>query len=46
MVDEQQLFESLGIYFVQYVSTFGYDNILSVLGRHMRDFLNGKSIRL
>ncbi|OXA43796.1 Soluble guanylate cyclase 88E [Folsomia candida] len=25
----------------QYVSQYGYDQLLSVLGRHLRDFLNG-----
>lgn len=33
--------EMLGIEFVDFVSQFGYDRILRVLGRHMRDFLNG-----
>ena len=27
--------------FVGFVGTYGYDRILRVLGRHMRDFLNG-----
>ena len=31
----------LGVEFVDFVSQFGYDRILRVLGRHMRDFLNG-----
>ena len=33
--------EELGVDFVGYVSQFGYDKILRVLGRHLRDFLNG-----
>ena len=33
--------EEMGIQFVNFVSQFGYDRILKVLGRHMRDFLNG-----
>lgn len=33
--------EQLGIEFVNFVSQYGYDKILRVLGRHMRDFLNG-----
>jgi len=41
-VDERQFFEAMGVYFVQYVSQYGYDQLLTVLGRHMRDFLNGK----
>ena len=31
----------MGIEFVNYVSQFGYDKILRVLGRNFRDFLNG-----
>ncbi|KAL1460077.1 hypothetical protein WDU94_012016 [Cyamophila willieti] len=31
----------MGVHFVGYVSQYGYDRVLSVLGRHMRDFLNG-----
>ena len=27
--------------FVNFMSRYGYDNILRVLGRNMRDFLNG-----
>lgn len=30
-----------GGHFVNYIGRFGYDSILKVLGRHMRDFLNG-----
>jgi guanylate cyclase len=33
--------EEMGIEFVNFVGQFGYDKILKVLGRHMRDFLNG-----
>ena len=33
--------ENLGIEFVDFVGQFGYDKVLRVLGRHMRDFLNG-----
>jgi guanylate cyclase len=40
-VDEKQFFEAMGIYFVEYVGQYGYDAMLTVLGRHMRDFLNG-----
>ncbi|OXA43799.1 Soluble guanylate cyclase 88E [Folsomia candida] len=39
-VNEQEFFEGLGVYFVQYVSQW-YDKVLSVLGRQLRDFLNG-----
>nr|CAD7204569.1 unnamed protein product [Timema douglasi] len=31
----------MGVYFVGFVGQYGYDRVLSVLGRHMRDFLNG-----
>jgi guanylate cyclase len=30
-----------GVEFVNFVAQFGYDRILRVLGRHLRDFLNG-----
>lgn len=33
--------DSFGVEFVNFVGQFGYDRILKVLGRHMRDFLNG-----
>jgi len=33
--------EEMGIEFVNFVSQFGYDKILRVLGRNLRDFLNG-----
>ena len=35
--------EHTGVSFVEFVSQYGYDRVLSVLGRHMRDFLNGGS---
>ncbi|XP_050525480.1 soluble guanylate cyclase 88E-like isoform X2 [Daktulosphaira vitifoliae] len=31
----------MGVHFVSFVGQYGYDRVLSVLGRHMRDFLNG-----
>jgi guanylate cyclase len=31
----------MGVDFVNFVGQYGYDRILRVLGRHMRDFLNG-----
>lgn len=40
-ITEQQFFDQMGVYFVRFVSQYGYDRVLSVLGRHMRDFLNG-----
>lgn len=33
--------DQMGVCFVRFVSQYGYDRVLSVLGRHMRDFLNG-----
>ncbi len=35
------IMEEMGVEFVNFVSEFGYDKILRVLGRHLRDFLNG-----
>lgn len=39
--NQNDLLEQLGVEFVNFVSQYGYDKILRVLGRHMRDFLNG-----
>jgi hypothetical protein len=33
--------DMFGVEFVNYTATYGYDKMLQVLGRHMRDFLNG-----
>lgn len=38
-VDE--LMDAFGVSFVSFVAQYGYDRILKVLGRHLRDFLNG-----
>ena len=32
----------MGKFFVAFVGQYGYDKMLSVLGRHVRDFINGK----
>ncbi|XP_037071321.1 soluble guanylate cyclase 88E-like [Pollicipes pollicipes] len=40
-VTEQEFFENMGVFFVNFVGQYGYDRVLSVLGRHVRDFLNG-----
>jgi len=40
-VSEDDLMYNFGICFVAFVGQYGYDRILKVLGRHMRDFLNG-----
>lgn len=37
---KQELMEHLGAYFVTFVAQYGYDRILKVLGRHIRDFLS------
>ncbi|KAL1110601.1 hypothetical protein AAG570_008129 [Ranatra chinensis] len=40
-ITEREFFEQMGVHFVGFVGQYGYDRVLSVLGRHMRDFLNG-----
>ncbi|CAH4035389.1 unnamed protein product [Pieris brassicae] len=40
-ITEKEFMDQMGVYFVGFVSQYGYDRVLSVLGRHMRDFLNG-----
>ncbi|KAG5877845.1 hypothetical protein JTB14_007241 [Gonioctena quinquepunctata] len=40
-VSEKEFFDGMGVFFIGFVSQYGYDRVLSVLGRHMRDFLNG-----
>lgn len=40
-VTEREFFDQMGVHFVGFVGQYGYDRVLSVLGRHMRDFLNG-----
>ncbi|XP_023220643.1 soluble guanylate cyclase 88E-like [Centruroides sculpturatus] len=40
-VSEREFLEAMGVFFVSFVGQYGYDRVLSVLGRHMRDFLNG-----
>nr|XP_023029751.1 soluble guanylate cyclase 88E [Leptinotarsa decemlineata] len=40
-VSEKDFFEEMGVFFISFVGQYGYDRVLSVLGRHMRDFLNG-----
>jgi len=36
-----ELMELCGFGFVAYVSPYGYDRVLRILGRHLRDLLNG-----
>ncbi|XP_015121039.1 soluble guanylate cyclase 88E [Diachasma alloeum] len=40
-VSEKDFFDQMGVHFVGFVGQYGYDRVLSVLGRHVRDFLNG-----
>ncbi|XP_076339771.1 soluble guanylate cyclase 88E-like [Tachypleus tridentatus] len=40
-VTEEDFLGAMGVSFVSFVGQYGYDQVLSVLGRHMRDFLNG-----
>ncbi|CAK9297551.1 unnamed protein product [Gordionus sp. m RMFG-2023] len=40
-VDHEVMMEEFGASFVTFLSQYGYDKILSVLGRRMRDFLSG-----
>lgn len=36
-----EIMDEFGVRFVSFVGQYGYDKILKVLGRNMRDFLNG-----
>ncbi|XP_042196017.1 soluble guanylate cyclase 88E-like [Callorhinchus milii] len=36
-----ELMNAWGVYFLGFVGKYGYDQILKVLGRHVRDFVNG-----
>ncbi|XP_013793050.1 soluble guanylate cyclase 88E-like, partial [Limulus polyphemus] len=40
-ISEKEFLEQMGKFFVSFLGQYGYDRVLSVLGRHMRDFLNG-----
>ncbi|CAL4131771.1 unnamed protein product, partial [Meganyctiphanes norvegica] len=40
-VSSEDLMNRMGEHFVGFVGQYGYDRVLSVLGRHVRDFLNG-----
>ncbi|XP_071453162.1 soluble guanylate cyclase 88E-like [Hetaerina americana] len=40
-ITEKEFFDQMGVYFVAFVGQYGYDQVLSVLGRQLRDFLNG-----
>jgi len=36
-----EFFEGMGYYFVEFAALFGYGDVLALLGRELRDFLNG-----
>jgi len=36
-----EFFEGMGFYFVEFCSKYGYGDVLALLGRELRDFLNG-----
>ena len=38
---DTDFFEEVGNYFVEFVCEFGYGDVLALLGRRLRDFLNG-----
>ena len=38
---DSEFFEEMGYFFVQFVGEFGYGDVLALLGRQLRDFLNG-----
>lgn len=38
---KDSILEATGALFVSFIGQYGYDKILRVLGRHIRDFLNG-----
>lgn len=40
-IEEKVFMDKMGEFFVNFVGQYGYDRVLSVLGRHLRDFLNG-----
>lgn len=40
-MSEQEFFYHMGVFFISFLRPYGYDRVLLVLGRHMRDFLNG-----
>ncbi|KAK8402592.1 hypothetical protein O3P69_000761 [Scylla paramamosain] len=40
-IPNDEIMFAMGSFFVEFVGQYGYDRVLSVLGRHVRDFLNG-----
>jgi len=39
--DDNSFYEEMGYFFVEFVAQFGYGDVLALLGRQLRDFLNG-----
>ena len=40
-VKDSEFFAEMGYFFVEFVGRFGYGDVLALLGRQLRDFLNG-----
>ena len=38
---DNDFFEAVGYFFVEFVCEFGYGDVLALLGRQLRDLLNG-----
>ncbi len=38
---DAEYFEGMGYFFVNFLGQFGYGDVLALLGRELRDFLNG-----
>ena len=38
---DSEFFEGMGYYFINFLGQFGYGDVLALLGRQLRDFLNG-----
>ena len=38
---DSEFFDEMGYFFVEFVGQFGYGDVLALLGRQLRDFLNG-----
>ncbi len=39
--NDSEFFEGMGYHFVNFLDQFGYGDVLALLGRQLRDFLNG-----
>ncbi len=38
---DSEYFDGMGYFFINFLSQFGYGDVLALLGRELRDFLNG-----